>query len=99
LRDQSAEQTRALSFSIAEAVFRDLQNKVGSKPIRDMCTTITDGDHNTPTFSDTGVRFVFVGNVSSGQLHFENTKRVAYEYFDLLKSHRQLSVEIFFTVR
>jgi type I restriction enzyme, S subunit len=41
----------------------------------------TDGDHNTPQFSDEGARFIFVGNVSSGRLHFENSKRVSLEHF------------------
>jgi type I restriction enzyme S subunit len=54
-----------------------------------VCHTITDGDHNTPRFSDEGVRFIFVGNVSSGHLHFENTKRVSPDYFGTLKPQRK----------
>ena len=53
-----------------------------------MSATITDGDHNTPQFSDEGVRFIFVGNVSSARLHFENGKRVSADYFKTLKPQR-----------
>jgi type I restriction enzyme S subunit len=62
--------------------------KLGTKILADVCNTITDGDHNTPQFSDEGARFIFVGNVSSGRLHFENSKRVSLAYFKSLKSHR-----------
>ncbi|MGA3266532.1 MAG: hypothetical protein ABSE16_06900, partial [Verrucomicrobiota bacterium] len=88
LRHQAAEEAEALSHSGAEAVFRRLRRKIGTKIVGNICITITDGDHNTPQFSDNGIRFIFVGNVSSGRLHFENTKRVSPEYFKSLKSHR-----------
>jgi type I restriction enzyme S subunit len=88
LRHQAAGEAEALSHSGAEAVFRRLRDSFGTKAVGDLCNTITDGDHNTPRFSDDGVRFIFVGNVSSGRLHFENSKRVSPEYFGTLKSQR-----------
>jgi type I restriction enzyme S subunit len=88
LRRQAGAEAEALSHSGAEAVFRRLRDKFGVKSVGDVCNTITDGDHNTPQFSDNGVRFIFVGNVSSGRLHFDNSKRVSPEYFGTLKSHR-----------
>lgn len=88
LRRQAAEEAEAFSHSGAESVFRRLSMSIGTKSVGDVCTSVTDGDHNTPQFSDAGVRFVFVGNVSSGRLHFENTKRVSPEYFKGLKPHR-----------
>lgn len=62
--------------------------RVGVKALGDLCHSITDGDHNTPDFLDDGVRFIFVGNVSSGRLHFENSKRVSKDYFNTLSSQR-----------
>jgi restriction endonuclease S subunit len=88
LRHQAAEEAEALSHSGAEAGFRRLRDRFGTKVVGDICHTITDGDHNTPRFSDEGVRFIFVGNVSSGHLHFDHSKRVSPEYFAALKSHR-----------
>jgi type I restriction enzyme S subunit len=88
LRQQAAEEAEALSHSGVEAVFRKLRDKVGTKTLGDVCHTIADGDHNTPPFSDEGVRFIFVGNVSSARLHFENSKRVSPDYFKTLKPQR-----------
>jgi type I restriction enzyme S subunit len=56
--------------------------------LAEACTTITDGDHNTPLFGEIGVRFIFVGNVSSGFLHFRDSKRVSDEYFKTLRPQR-----------
>jgi len=88
LRQQAADEAEALSHSGAEAVFRKLREKVGTKTLGDVCHTITDGDHNTPQFTDEGVRFIFVGNVSSARLHFDNSKRVSSDYFKTLKPQR-----------
>ena len=54
-----------------------------------VCLSITDGDHITPAFAETGVMFIFVGNVSSGYLHFNNCKYVVPEYFAAIKEHRK----------
>ncbi len=88
LRRQAVEEAEALSRSSIETVYQDLVGRYGQTVLVDACTTITDGDHNTPTFSETGVTFIFVGNVSSAKLHFENSKRVAEDYFRSLKPHR-----------
>lgn len=88
LRSQAAAESTALSHSGTEAVFRELSGKVGTCPVDHICTSVTDGDHNTPLFSNEGARFIFVGNVSTGRLHFENSKRVSLEYFNKLKPHR-----------
>jgi type I restriction enzyme, S subunit len=88
LRQQVLEEGDALSKSSVEVVFRKLRDKFGTKTLCDVCHTITDGDHNTPQFSDSGVRFIFVGNVSSGRLHFKDSKRVSPEYFKALKRQR-----------
>jgi len=88
LRHQAAEEAEALSRSGAEAAFQKARTKLGTRMLGDVCNTITDGDHNTPQFSDEGARFIFVGNVSSGRLHFENTKRVSLDYFRSLRPQR-----------
>jgi type I restriction enzyme S subunit len=88
LRRQAMEETVSLSRSTVEAVYQDLIGRFGLSTLADACTSITDGDHNTPSFSESGVRFIFVGNVSSGKLHFDNSKRVAQDYFKSLKPHR-----------
>jgi type I restriction enzyme, S subunit len=63
--------------------------RYGSIPLADACITITDGDHLTPSFLDAGVKFIFVGNVSSGYLRFDGCKHVSREYYEALKVHRK----------
>jgi type I restriction enzyme S subunit len=88
LRENATAETNALAPSAAERCFQDLSKRHGAQPLQNLCHTITDGDHNTPQFSDDGVRFIFVGNVSSGYLHFQSTKCVSRNYFSTLKPQR-----------
>lgn len=89
LRQKAIAEAAALWHSGKESAYRKLCKTFGSQNLGQVCHTITDGDHNTPRFSDEGVRFIFVGNVSSGRLHFENTKRVSPDYFRTLKPQRK----------
>ncbi|MEK7760795.1 MAG: restriction endonuclease subunit S [Nitrospirota bacterium] len=41
---------------------------------------ITDGDHQPPPQTDSGVPFLVIGNVRSGKLEFENTRFVSRQY-------------------
>jgi type I restriction enzyme, S subunit len=88
LRSEAAEQAEALFRASIEMTYRGLRDRLGSLCLADVCETITDGDHNTPAFTDTGVRFIFVGNVSTGRLHFGSNKRVAEQYFKALSPRR-----------
>ncbi len=78
----------ALLPAACERVFQELAGTHGTHPVGELCTSLTDGDHNTPPFTDDGVRFIFVGNVSSGVLHFNGAKRVSREYFSALSPLR-----------
>lgn len=42
--------------------------------LEDICTKITDGTHSTPKYSQKGVPFLSVKDISSGKIKFENTK-------------------------
>jgi type I restriction enzyme, S subunit len=88
LRRQSVEEGEALSRSGVQGFYQELRSRFGVKGLHDACDSITDGDHNTPTFTEQGVRFIFVGNVSSGHLHFHGCKHVAEAYFATLKPQR-----------
>jgi type I restriction enzyme S subunit len=88
LREQAVCDAEALSRACKEAYFNDALLRYGEVRLANGCATITDGDHNTPSFTDDGVRFIFVGNVSTGVLHFQNCKRVSGEYFRTLKHQR-----------
>jgi type I restriction enzyme S subunit len=88
LRRSASEEAETLSRAITETVYKRLTSKLGTSKLAEACITITDGDHNTPSFGEVGVRFIFVGNVSSGHLHFKDSKRVSNEYFNTLRPQR-----------
>lgn len=88
LQRVNREEVEALSRAFLEEAFRELSDRFPVKLLGDVYQTITDGDHNTPQFCDDGVRFIFVGNVSSGRLHFENSKLVSHSYFNALRPQR-----------
>lgn len=88
LRQRAMEQAEALRRASTEATYQRLREQFGTKLLAEVCEAITDGDHNTPSFADHGVRFIFVGNVSSGRLHFDNAKRVSEAYFRTLTPQR-----------
>jgi type I restriction enzyme, S subunit len=43
----------------------------------DLCTLITDGTHYTPTYTEAGIPFISVKNLSSGKLNFSNTRFIS----------------------
>jgi type I restriction enzyme S subunit len=88
LRRRAVEEVEALALSGSEIVFQELVKRHGASTLGESCISITDGDHITPPFVNDGVRFIFVGNVSSGRLHFENCKHVEEDYYRRLSAHR-----------
>lgn len=50
---------------------------------------ISDGDHQPPPQTFSGVPFLVISNVSNGRLSFENTRFVGVEYFNQLPETRK----------
>ena len=50
---------------------------------------ITDGDHQPPPQTDSGVPFLVIGNVRSGKLEFEDTRFVSRQYADAVNIFRK----------
>ena len=50
---------------------------------------ISDGDHQPPPQTSSGIPFLVISNVSSGKLSFENTRFVSAEYFSQLSENRK----------
>ncbi len=46
-----------------------------------MLALVTDGDHQPPPKSDSGVPFIVIGNLNSGKIIFNNCKYVPEEYY------------------
>jgi hypothetical protein len=82
LRNVATKEIEALEKSATDRTFRHLAAEHGVVTLAGACISLTDGAHLTPAFSQSGPKFIFVGNVSSGFLHFKGAKCVAQDYFD-----------------
>jgi type I restriction enzyme S subunit len=89
LRQQAADEANLFSKAFIDKVYASSFAQFGSTRLEKVCLTITDGDHQTPAFADKGIKFVFVGNVSSSYLHFDGCKYVTPEYYASIKLHRK----------
>jgi type I restriction enzyme, S subunit len=58
--------------------------------LANVCNSITDGDHQAPPQTDSGVRFITISAINDGRLRLEKASRfVSQSYFDGLKSTRR----------
>lgn len=68
---------------------RSLEEDWREETLAGVCTVITDGDHQPPPKQTFGIPFLTIGNVSSGQLDFSNTRFVSERYFAQIKPDRR----------
>ena len=47
------------------------------RPLADLCERVTDGTHQPPKFTSSGIPFLFVSNIVNGQISFATTKFIA----------------------
>ncbi|PAK12951.1 hypothetical protein CJO66_21710 [Burkholderia ubonensis] len=73
--------TLALLGSMAQSIFFDMFGMpekpaagVEAVPLSQLCLRITDGTHQSPKWSNSGVPFLFVSNIISGEIDFETRK-------------------------
>ena len=57
--------------------------------LENLCSVITDGDHQAPPQQADGVPFLVISDVSSGELDFSNTRHVSIDYFNSLEDSRR----------
>ena len=53
--------------------------------IQDVVEKLTDGEHKTPRYIQSGVPFISVKNISSGKLNFNNTKYISIDDYNIYK--------------
>jgi len=70
------ESLRNLFESYAYAVFSEGREPRVSRRLKDVCETITDGTHQTPTYSNSGFIFLSSRNVVSGTINWNNVKYI-----------------------
>ncbi len=86
VRGRASDETGALEKASVDRVYQERLAVCGPTALAEACTSITDGDHLTPPSSDQGVPFIFVGNVSTGSLHFHDCKYVCFVSTDLAQA-------------
>jgi type I restriction enzyme, S subunit len=57
--------------------------------LEDVCASITDGDHLPPPQVENGVPFLVIGDVRTGTISFEGSRRVPEDYFAGLSDSRK----------
>lgn len=89
LREEAVSLADSMLRSHIDEIFEDFERELGTTYLEGACDSITDGDHITPQSENCGVKFVFVGNVSSGKLHFDGCKYVTPDYFSRIQEYRR----------
>jgi type I restriction enzyme, S subunit len=92
LRQEATGEANALTKSILDATYAACEKRWGTVPLESATRDVSDGDHFTPPFVNEGVKFIFVGNVSTGRLHFRGRKYVTRDYFEQIKPSRKPEV-------
>ncbi|HBR0325256.1 MULTISPECIES: restriction endonuclease subunit S [Enterobacterales] len=58
--------------------------------LKDICRSISDGDHQAPPKSNSGIPFLVISDVNKGVVDFDNVvRRVPLEYYENLKDIRK----------
>ncbi|MGB0562795.1 MAG: restriction endonuclease subunit S [Spirulinaceae cyanobacterium] len=57
--------------------------------LNDICFVITDGDHQAPPKTDSGIPFIVISNINTGKIDFSNTRFVPISYYEKLQEHRK----------
>ncbi|MFJ5335698.1 restriction endonuclease subunit S [Pectobacterium sp. CHL-2024] len=94
-----------LASAVCAELTKDWKKALGTKEwkriqLKELCTSISDGDHQAPPKSETGVPFLVISDVNKGIIDFENVTRwVPFEYYEKLKDIRKaVQNDILYTV-
>jgi len=72
---------------------------ISASKLKDVCEKITDGTHQSPKFSNNGVPFLLISNISQGRVNWNVSKWVSEEtYAHLTKSTKPERGDILYTV-
>lgn len=67
-----------------------LSNSISFVTLSEVCNSITDGDHQAPPKSETGIPFITISAINNGSLSLNKATRfVPKSYFDALSKIRK----------
>ncbi|MBD2447529.1 restriction endonuclease subunit S [Nostoc sp. FACHB-152] len=83
--------SRELFESYLNSIFTQKNNRWEWISLSEITTDITDGDHQPPPKSQSGIPFITISNIDkqNRKVDFSNTFKVPPEYFEKLKSNRK----------
>ncbi|UPU89767.1 restriction endonuclease subunit S [Demequina sp. TMPB413] len=71
--------------TLTQSIFHDMfGTEANNVALGDVCLRITDGTHQSPEWSDQGVPFLFVSNITSGEIDFETKKHISHDVWRTL---------------
>ncbi len=89
-RELAIEKLDTLAQSIFEEMFGNIDTNVNSFPIinlNSICKRITDGTHQSPSWADSGIPFLFISNIIDGQIDYRTDKFISEAtYKDLTRN-------------
>ncbi len=89
---------KQLERSIVRESLDRLAARYSQRPLVEGCLRITDGTHQPPTFTDTGVPFFLVKTISSGRVDWSHTNYVSEEtYMELTRRVRPRRGDVLYT--
>lgn len=88
---QNLTNARELFDSYLNAIFTQKGNVWKWVSLSEITTDITDGDHQPPPKSESGIPFITISNINKQDrtVDFSNTFKVSSEYFDKLKHNKK----------
>ena len=60
--------------------------------LRDVCTIITDGTHQPPKFTDSGIPFLLVSNIVDNEINYDTKKLISHEEYETLIKRTPIEV-------
>jgi len=86
-----------LSDTYLQSVFLEMFGNPVTNPkgwkmveIGDVCIKVTDGTHQPPTFTASGIPFIFVQNIAKGKIDFSNIRYVSEATYKELTRHTKV---------
>jgi type I restriction enzyme, S subunit len=79
---------KVLLSSAVEAALTRLRSETKETTVLEVAESVTDGDHQPPPKSESGIPFVFINHVVSGRVDFTGCNWVSKDYFQSLSPTR-----------
>lgn len=87
---------RQIVANLDELVSSTFHKMFGSLPIShklsECCVRITDGTHQSPQWADSGIPFLFITNITTGEINFDTKKFISTETWHELTRRSPITV-------